>query len=372
MLIVCTQWEQSCIEFNPLALKPFTSLVAARICVSSWCWYQQIYQEWNVQKVGWLDIWEWGDHQWCNKGANAKVGSWIACWGVLKYSCTDSEKHVDEERIWMVDIVPWLIICSEDNDKLTFIYYCIIISIPVVIKLQWHLHMHDHGCGGKGTEWPVLIIRFICLHDLNNESIQRAIVLSSGVFLCHKTNMTFIRAITVDGVTCDFIWNCHPQIKMNANSIVRMIVHQWVAAAKWMQNTVTPIIMTKSQQEQFVPFMLLLGFLSVCLSLIWCVVCFLVFCCNLTTSQNWHVAGNEEKLIMHFLVSFVPFKHGKNMYVKEFSLVFPLHWCSLWSGFLVVAWPATRGLFQLYYGMIVLVTTRGENYENHTFSQKFY
>jgi len=51
----------------------------------------------------------------------------------------------------------------------------------------------------------VLMVWHKDLHDLNNGTIQLAIIIPCRVFPCCKTNMTPIRSIFVDGVACRLI-----------------------------------------------------------------------------------------------------------------------------------------------------------------------
>ena len=83
-----------------------------------------------------------------------------------------------------------------------------------------------------------------CKHisDAYSVSIQPMSILPGCIFMRNKTDTTSIGAITVDGVTWQFIWQYHPQTEQRANPAVFSIQYQRVATPKWMHVTTLSIV----------------------------------------------------------------------------------------------------------------------------------
>ena len=94
----------------------------------------------------------------------------------------------------------------------------------------------------KAPHQTVLVVTFEHISNADGGSIQPTPILPSGVFICIKTNMTSIGAITVDGVTGELVCHHHPQLEKHAHPIVFSIQHQRVATSKWMQLTTSSVV----------------------------------------------------------------------------------------------------------------------------------
>jgi hypothetical protein len=75
----------------------------------------------------------------------------------------------------------------------------------------------------KTPDSTVFMVGCKHIHDTNNRAVQPCSIPTSCDLPGHKTDTATIRAITVNGVTRQLMWRCHPQAQAHSNSIVLSI-----------------------------------------------------------------------------------------------------------------------------------------------------
>lgn len=74
----------------------------------------------------------------------------------------------------------------------------------------------------------VLIVAFEYNSNGDGSSIQPTSVLSCRIFTHNKTNISFDRAILINGVTSKLIFHHHPQLEKHVHILVSFIQQQQV------------------------------------------------------------------------------------------------------------------------------------------------
>ncbi len=72
----------------------------------------------------------------------------------------------------------------------------------------------------KSLNCAIFMVRRKHVHDTNNRTVQPCSIPTGRDLPGNKTDTATIRAITINGVTCQLVGRCHPQAQAHANPTV--------------------------------------------------------------------------------------------------------------------------------------------------------
>ncbi len=84
----------------------------------------------------------------------------------------------------------------------------------------------------KSSICTIFVVRRKHVHDTKNRTVQPCSIPAGRDLHGNKTDMATIRVITINGVTCQLVGRCHPQVQAHAKPTVLPIEDLGVVASK--------------------------------------------------------------------------------------------------------------------------------------------